>query len=85
MTKASTLLLFSTTLFACAEVKPVTRTVNDVARVACETAFGAEQLPQGVSLEDFCKQHENLQPFIRSILAAQQTVGAANGMSPPKE
>lgn len=71
---------------SCAEVKPIARTVNDAARIACETAFGEEELPQGVTPEQLCDAHENLQPFIRSILAAKQTVLlGANGIGGPEE
>jgi hypothetical protein len=33
-----------------------------------------------LSVKDLCKTHEDLQPFIRSILAAKQQVGAAHGV-----
>ncbi len=78
------LLLLATLTFViggCAFFKPAARTVNDVARIACETTFGEEELPQGMSLEDFCKAHENLQPFIDQILAAKAGVKA--GLTPP--
>lgn len=65
---------------SCAEVKPVARTVNDIARDACEVAFSEQELPQGVSVKDLCKTHKDLQPFIDSILAAKQQVGASHGV-----
>ena len=74
------LVLSVVSVLACAEVKPVARTVNDVARQACEVAFGAQELPQGISVKDLCDKQEDLQPFINSILAAQQQVGAAHGV-----
>jgi hypothetical protein len=73
-------LLALVSVAACAEAKPVARTVNDVARQACEVAFSEQELPQGLSVKDLCKTHEDLQPFIRSILAAKQQVGAAHGV-----
>lgn len=82
----SKLLLLFITFFAltgCAFLKPAARTVNDVARIACETTFGEEELPQGMSVEDFCEAHENLQPFIDQILAAHAGVKA--GMEPPRQ
>lgn len=68
---------------ACSSTKPVARTINDAARIACETAFGEEELPQGVTVEQLCEAHEDLQPFIRQILAAKKAVGAAHGMNAP--
>lgn len=64
---------------SCAAFKPVARTVNDAARIACKAAFGQEDLPQGVSVRDFCDAHENLQPFIDQILAAKQGIKAGMG------
>lgn len=55
--------------------KPIARTVNDVAREACELFF-AEQ--QGMSIDvarDVCAAREVLDPFIREILAAQKAAG----------
>jgi hypothetical protein len=72
-------------LAGCAQAKPIARTVNDAARIACEVAFGEEALPQGVTLEDLCAAQEDLQPFIRNILAAKQVVGAAHGLKPQEE
>lgn len=80
-TKSTLLLLTATLTFGCAEAKPVARTVNDVARLACETSFTSQKLPDGLTVEDLCKQYQNLQPFITSILSASKTVGAANGMT----
>jgi hypothetical protein len=59
------------------------RTVNDVARVACEAAFG-EELPQGLTVEDLCRAQEDLQPFIDAILGARQTVGERHGAKAPE-
>lgn len=70
---------------ACSATKPVARTLNDAARVACEVAFGEEELPQGMTPEQMCDAHEDLQPFIRQILAAKNTVGAAHGLKMPEE
>jgi hypothetical protein len=64
----------------CAAFKQTARTINDAARIACEVAFG-EELPQGVSVKDFCAVHENLHPFVDQILAAKAGVKA--GMAKP--
>jgi hypothetical protein len=69
-------------MVSCAGIKPVARTVNDVARVACETMFGQEELPQGLTLRDVCTAQKNLQPFIDSILSAKAQVDSA-GLAPP--
>lgn len=65
--------------------KTVAKTVNDAARIACEVAFGEEELPQGLTVKDVCDTHEDLQPFIDSILAAKAEAGVMHGMSPPPE
>lgn len=70
------IILFGLIASGCAQAKPVARTVNDVARLACEVTFGAEPLPAGMTLEDVCEAHENLQPFVDQILAAQAGVKA---------
>lgn len=54
--------------------KVIAKTVNEAARVACEAAFGKEQLPAGITLEELCKDQERLQPFIDAILGARNTV-----------
>ena len=63
-------------LSSCAGMKPVARTVNDIARGACELFF-AEQ--QGMAIDvarDVCAAREVLDPFIREILSAQKAAGA---------
>lgn len=82
MKKLFGLLTVVTVLAACAEAKPILRTVDDAARVACEAAFGTEQLPQGLTVKDLCEAHADLEPFIKSILSAKQAVGAVHGMKP---
>lgn len=61
------------------------KTVNDAARIACETAFGesGQELPQGITVEDLCEAQEDLQPFIDAILGAKAKVGAAHGVAEP--
>ena len=61
------------------------KTTLDVARIACDQAFGEDELPQGLTLEDICRTQEDLQPYIRRLLAAKQAVGAAHGITPPEE
>ena len=84
----SKLLFLFITTFAliftgCAAFKPAARTVNNVARLACETAFGVEDLPPGISVKDFCEAHEHVQPFIDQILAAKAGLKAGMDTSAP--
>lgn len=67
--------LVGLTLPGCSGVKPIARTVNDIAREACELFFSEQQ---GMSIEtarDVCAAREVLDPFIREILAAQKAAG----------
>ncbi len=73
------IVLLALLLGGCADVKPIARTINDAARVACDAAFGKQPPPQEVSVEEVCEHHERLQPFIDGILAARREVGAGIG------
>jgi hypothetical protein len=69
-------LVLCVVLSSCSGVKPVARTVNDIAREACELFF-AEQ--QGMSMDvarDVCAARDVLDPFVREILSAQKAAGA---------
>lgn len=58
----------------CAEVKPVIRTVFDVAVELCE-ASGAARVradKQGISVREWCSVAKNVQPFVDAVLSAQQ-------------
>lgn len=65
-------------LSSCSNWKPAARTVNDVARDLCSMFFAESQ---GISIEQAaetaCKTREQLDPWLREILAAKQTAGAA--------
>jgi len=80
MKKLIALSVLLASISACATGKQVARTANDAARIACEVMFGEEELPQGMSVEQFCAVHENVQPFLDQILAAKAGVQA--GMTP---
>lgn len=77
---ALTILLVGCTPAEIQQTKDTARTVNDAARIACEAAFG-EDLPQGLTVEDLCRAREDIDPFVRAILGAKQTVGAAHGVA----
>jgi hypothetical protein len=74
-------------VMACAEVKPVVRSIHDVAKGMCALFFAERQ---GLSLEEaastFCATEAQLRPFIEHALEAQQTAGAAalSAHPPPK-
>lgn len=73
-------------LTSCNGVKPVIRTVNDIAKEACALFFAEKQ---GISVEEaargICATREVLDPFIREILKAQQVAGAAAGAAASPE
>jgi len=66
--------------------RTVVRSVNDAARAACEAAFGEhpEDLPQGVTIEDICKAHEDVYPFVKAIVGAKQEVLDGMASAPPE-
>lgn len=66
----------------CAFFKPAARTVNDAAKIACETMLSRDAELQGISVEELCAAREVLDPFVRQLLAAQ--AGARAGMKPPE-
>ncbi len=69
-------------LFACScggslpTVKDVGNLTNDAARALCE-AFYAENPKAGFSARDLCAIRKNLDPFLREILAAKQSLKAS--------
>lgn len=71
---------------SCSAVKPVARTVNDVARDLCSMFFSEKE---GISFEDAargaCSTREVLDPFIREVLKAKQAAaGQGEGAEPCK-
>jgi hypothetical protein len=64
---ALTTVVLALTFTGCPIIKPIARTVIDLAREAC--SMYAEQT--GFSVEDACKTEEQLRPFIDAILAGQ--------------
>jgi hypothetical protein len=65
-------------LGSCANWKPAARTANDLARDLCSLFFAESQ---GISIEQAaetaCKTRDQLDPWLREILAAKQSAGAA--------
>lgn len=72
------LTLVAVSLSGCAGWKPAARTVNDVARDLCSMFFAESQ---SISIEQAaevaCKTRDQLDPWLREVLAAKQTAGAA--------
>lgn len=68
---------------SCATVKPVVRTVVDVARELCAIHFSEAQ---AISFEDAaetaCKTEKQLRPFIDAILSAKAEAAAAVESAP---
>lgn len=60
----------------CAEMKPVARTVNDVARDLCAIFYGKKQ---GITIDEaaraFCATEKQIAPFLDEVLAAEQRAG----------
>lgn len=78
MMKSAALLVvgFVVAQVACAAIKPVVRTLADVASLACEelAAQNVDQL-KGLSAKDWCAIERNLEPFVDALLAAKQQSG----------
>jgi hypothetical protein len=72
------LMLAGLLLGSCANWKPAARTVNDLARDLCSLFFAESQ---GISVEQAaetaCNTRDQLDPWLREILAAKQAAGAA--------
>lgn len=60
----------------CAEMKPIARTVNDVARDLCAIFYGKRE---GISIDEaartFCATEKQLGPWIDEVLSAEQRAG----------
>ena len=69
---------------ACSAVKPVVRDVSHAATILCETAYGVDQRAQaaGLSVEDFCRIHDVLAPFIEEATRAQRVAAGRAGLPP---
>jgi hypothetical protein len=84
---AAALLLFAlcVNVTACSAVKPVVRDVSHAATILCETAYGVDQQAAraGLSVEDFCRIHDVLAPFIDEATRAQRVAAGRAGLPPP--
>jgi len=76
---AGAFMVLSLTLasFGCGAVKPVARTINDVATVLCEL-YATENpnvISDGLDPSQWCQVKRNIDPFIDEVLAAKHAVG----------
>lgn len=64
--------------YGCAAIKPVLRTVEDIATSLCESvaAKHTDRL-QALSPADWCAIHSHLEPFIDAVLSVQRAAGLA--------
>ena len=77
------LLVLCFALSACALIKPIARTSNDVAGTLCEIV-AAEQEPEalgGMSVEDWCAIHDNVDPFLDIVLSAKAEAAEKAGFA----
>lgn len=68
---------------SCAAFKPIARTVDDVATIACRQQLFGQAQAQGISVEDVCRTKAVLQPFIDAILSTSQGIGMKYGAKLP--
>lgn len=60
----------------CAAVRPVVRTVLDIATSLCESvAVRSQDRLHGLSVSEWCAIERNLEPFIDAVLAAERKAG----------
>jgi hypothetical protein len=77
-------------LMACAAVKGVVRTLNDIAKDLCALT-ASEQLERdgaaldGLSVAQWCDIKENLDPFIDEVLKAQKLAAGQAGLTAAPE
>lgn len=70
---------------SCSSFKSVARTADDAASILCELFAAENKEAVGMSPEQWCALHDNLQPFIDQVLAAKQAAGAAALKNPNAE
>jgi hypothetical protein len=77
------IMLLCLCLGGCAALKQTAKTVNDAATVLCETAFGVEEeaARRGISVEEMCRLHDVLKPFVDEALKAQHAASEKAGIS----
>lgn len=75
---AAAFVLVVISMTSCTTIKPIARTVNDIAHDMCANYFSEKQ---GISFEDaartVCNAQEIVDPFLRELLKAQAAAGVA--------
>jgi len=68
-------------IVGCGLLKDVGRTANDAAAILCElVAAEKQQELQGLSPQQWCAIHDNLQPFLDEVLSAQKAAAKKTGL-----
>ncbi len=58
---------------ACAEIKPIARTANDIARELCFLTYGENpEALKGLTLKEVCAADKIIAPILDQILAAKK-------------
>lgn len=66
---------------SCGLLKDIGRTANDAAMILCElVAAEKQQELQGLSPQQWCAIHDNLQPFLDEVLSAQKAAAKKTGL-----
>jgi hypothetical protein len=70
-------------LVGCAALKPIIRTIVDIATLLCENAASEQPISalQGQTPQQFCKVKANVQPFIDQVLSAKLNASRKTGLS----
>ena len=67
---------------SCGLLKDIGRTANDAAMILCElVAAEKQQELDGLSSQQWCAIHDNLQPFLDGVLSAQKAAAEKSGLS----
>jgi hypothetical protein len=68
---------------SCAALKPIIRTIVDIATLLCENAASEKPIAilQGKTPQQWCKIQTNLQPFIDEVLKARQAATEKSGIA----
>lgn len=70
-------------LSSCAELKPIARTVVDIARTLCLLTAEEQDAAarDGLTPAQFCEAEEHLRPFVDEILSAQKRASGVVGLT----
>jgi hypothetical protein len=81
MKKILSIIFIVAIICSCSVFKKIVRTVNDIAFDLCTlTCTHNEGKLGGLSVDEYCSVHENLNPFIESIVAAKKAAAEKAGL-----